>query len=325
MTDASMVEHSDVLDFADRKVNLHREDLVEYRAQVNRLRTKLEAHIAEHPHYALVKLLHAGSVAKGTALSTINDMDVAVYVRRDQAPTGSDPQLLSWLADRLREGYPNLNPDQFTTQQHCVTVSFRGSGLDVDVVPVLVEKASDQQGCLITKDTGDRVVTSVSQHLEFIRSRRKTHGREFTELIRLVKWWVRQQRRENADFRFKSFLVELIVARLVDTDQMSLDDYTISLEQFFGYIVKTGLQQRIAFTDYYAAGDLAASNGDAIEAYDPVNPTNNVARRYSIAERHLIVAAAQDTFDALTEAHYATTQGRAFDCWRDVLGPSFGR
>jgi len=318
------VTHSDVIDFADERVNLHRADVTEHRAQVNRLRDRLEKYIDAHPDYDLVKMLHAGSVAKGTALSTINDMDVAVYVKEASAPADL-PQLLSWLVARLREAYPTLEADQFVQQQHCVTVTFRGSGLDVDVVPVLYEGAADNIGSLITKDTGDRVLTSVSLHLEFIRSRRATYGRPFTEVIRLAKWWVRQRKRLDPDFRFKSFLVELLCAHLVDTGQIDLSDYSVALEQFFAYVVKTGLQQRIAFDDGYAIGELPARTGDAIEAFDPVNPVNNVARRYSIADRSVMVNAAQEAFDALAEAHYATTQGRAYDCWRDVLGPSFGR
>ncbi|MGW0103556.1 hypothetical protein, partial [Nocardia sp. NPDC003354] len=56
------------------------------RQQVNTLRDKLTSHIAENPGFSLVKMLHAGSVAKGTALRTVNDFDVAVYVRNDEAP-----------------------------------------------------------------------------------------------------------------------------------------------------------------------------------------------------------------------------------------------
>ena len=322
--DQPVVTHEDLVTFADTKVNLHRDDVADYRAQVRRLRNRLEEHIDEHPDYALVKMLNAGSVAKGTALSTINDMDVAVYVKKTEAPT-SDYRLLSWLADRLREAYSKLDHDQFVVQQHCVTVSFRGSGLDVDVVPVLYEGADNNQGWLITKDSGDRVLTSVSQHLDFIRTRRRSEGRSFTEVIRLIKWWVRQRKRQDSSFRFKSFLVELICAHLADERLVDVTDYPTALEQFFAYVVKTGMQERIAFSDFYDFKALPASTGDAIEAFDPVNPDNNVARRYGVSDRTRIVNAAQEAFDAIAEAYYSTTQGRAYECWRDIFGPGFGR
>jgi hypothetical protein len=54
-----------------------------------------------------------------------------------------------------------MQDDQFAPQDHCVQVQFRGSGLNVDVVPVLYEGEADDRGYLITKDFGDRVLTSI--------------------------------------------------------------------------------------------------------------------------------------------------------------------
>ncbi len=84
----SYVTHKTIAEFADNSVNLRQEDVEEYRAQVNRLREKLDKYIYEHPDYALVKMLHSGSVRKGTALKTINDMDVAVYIKADKGLSG---------------------------------------------------------------------------------------------------------------------------------------------------------------------------------------------------------------------------------------------
>ena len=44
---------------------------------------------------------------------------------------------LDYLAERLRKAFPNFKPDQVKPQTYSVTVSFLGSGLDVDVVPIL--------------------------------------------------------------------------------------------------------------------------------------------------------------------------------------------
>jgi hypothetical protein len=165
----SKISHADIVAFADDRVNLKREDVKAHREQVGRLRAKLETYIAAHPGFDLVKMLQSGSVAKGTALKTINDMDVAVYVKAGKAP-GSETKLFDWLAKRLRDASGDLMAaDQFVPQHHCVQVQFRGSGLDVDVVPVLYEGAADDRGYLITKDTGDRVLTSIPLHLAFTR------------------------------------------------------------------------------------------------------------------------------------------------------------
>lgn len=107
------ITHDLIAAFAAKRVNLPSESAQEYRDQVNRLRERLATHIAENPGFALVKMLHAGSVAKGTALRTVNDLDVAVYVKKEEVPV-RDEELVPWLAARLREANPNMKPDTST-------------------------------------------------------------------------------------------------------------------------------------------------------------------------------------------------------------------
>ena len=99
-----LIRHAEIAHFAADRVNLRREDAKEYREQVNRLRAKLDAFICEHPDYGLIKMLLSGSLAKGTALKTLNDIDVALYVAATNAPT-DEVALLDWLAARLRKAY----------------------------------------------------------------------------------------------------------------------------------------------------------------------------------------------------------------------------
>jgi tRNA nucleotidyltransferase (CCA-adding enzyme) len=309
---ASKVTHSDIAAFARDKVNLKRQDVEAHRAQVAGLRNRLEAYIAAHPAFDLVKMLHSGSVAKGTALKTINDMDVAVYVKAGKFP-GDEKQLLEWLAARLREAFGELmSADQFVPQTHCVKVQFRGSGLDVDVAPVLYAGAPDDRGYLIMRDTGDRVLTSIPLHLAFTRSRKAAHKTHYRQMVRLVKWWKRVQESQRKDFRFKSFMIELLLAYLFDKG-FDGTDYANALFNFFAYIRRTGLKERVIFSDYYSADSIADSTA-AIQIYDPVNPQNNVAGQYTEMQRIAIVEAAEDAADAIAYAQRATTKGPLCQC-----------
>src|SRR5882672_11103854 len=107
---APQIGHADIAVFADDCVNLKREDAKEYREQVAGLREKLDKYAADHPDYGLIKTLLSGSLAKGTALKTLNDIDLAFYVDAAKAPKG-EPDLLKWLAARIREAYPQMKPD----------------------------------------------------------------------------------------------------------------------------------------------------------------------------------------------------------------------
>jgi len=189
-------------------------------------------------------------------------------------------------------------------------------------VPVLYEGALDDRGYLVRKHTGERLLTSITLHLRFIRDRKSKYGKDFAQLIRLTKWWKRTVWSRDEDFRFKSFMIELLWAHLAD-DGLDLGDYTMALERFFVYIVKTGLEEQVAFTDNFSVSEIPARANAAIEVLDPVNFDNNVAVHYGIGDRARIVAAAQAALDAINDARFAPTKGRAVELWQTVLGPTF--
>jgi len=58
--------------------------------------------------------------------------------------------------------------------------------------------------------------------------------------------------------------------------------------------VKSPGEDAISFADYHPASKLPGPTGKAIEIFDPVNETNNVAAIYDDSHRQQIVSAAQD-------------------------------
>jgi hypothetical protein len=325
-----IIGHGEITAYAEAKVNLPKRIVDDRRAQLDYLRRRLDHYIGEHLDYDLIKIRGSGSVTKGTALKGSSDADMAAYVRAAAVGGTGAPEsgLLRWLRDRLVEvDGDTKSPDDFQLSDHAVGILFHGSGLKVDVAPVLYEGDPDDRGYLITR-RGERVLTSIRLHVEFIRRRKRTQGTGYAQLIRLLKAWVREQKRLDETFRCKSFLVELVVAHLADRgwrgQRLALDDYPTALEQVFAYIVRTRLADRIAFDDYYPASKLPGPTGAPIEVFDPVNPENNIVGAYTPAERDRLVAAAHDALDAITEAEYADTKGRAVACWKRVFGPGFG-
>ena len=81
----AQIGHDDIKGFAEDKVNLPAATAKKHRDQVKMLRERLERKIAADRNYGLVKMLHAGSVAKGTALRNVHDLDTAVYVKAAEA------------------------------------------------------------------------------------------------------------------------------------------------------------------------------------------------------------------------------------------------
>ena len=95
------VDHEVLATHARNKVNVSADDAAKRRTQVNHLRSRLEAHIAAHPDYGLVKLRASGSTAKHTAIRRVP------YKRPPfrPAPAAVERKALDWktFVDRWRE------------------------------------------------------------------------------------------------------------------------------------------------------------------------------------------------------------------------------
>jgi hypothetical protein len=329
---ASHVTHDVLVNHATNKVNIPADEARKRRTQVNYLRARLEEHIAAHPGYDLVKLRASGSTAKHTAIRRRrgegSDADVAAYVRAASAggTQAEEAGLLEWLRNRCIEVYGATKvAEDFVISDHAVGITLRGTGLKIDVAPVLYEDEPDDRGYLITRQ-GDRVLTSVTQHLAFIQTRRDAAGPEYRELIRLLKAWIREAKRNDEDLRCKSFLIELVVAHLWDQgwngQQLAIAGYPRAFEQVFAYIARTELRSPIVFTDFYPA-TAVTDNSDPIQVWDPVNPANNVARTYTDAHRQRLVKTATTALEEIAWATLAPTKAEANQAWRNVLGPGF--
>ncbi len=314
------VDHADIVKFAKDKVNLPKDKANEYRAQARRLREKLETYISEHPDFTLKKMMLSGSLAKGTALRTLNDIDVACYISGADVPRDVT-KLLDYLAERLRSAFPNFSPDQVKPQTYCVTVSFRGSGLDVDVVPILYDGDPQWYGNLVSQDDGSFLETSIPLHLDFANKRKQAQVTHFAQVVRLVKFWVKNAKRENSNFKFKSFMVEMVLAHLSDQG-LDFSDYPEALQHFFTFVARTNMRQRIIFEDYYKLSDVGTFS-EPIQIIDPVNAQNNAAKLYTTTQADAIVDAALDAGDAIDSALAAPTKSETLYYWRKVFGTSF--
>jgi len=314
------VDHAEIAKFAEERVNLPKDKADEYRAQARRLREKLDGYIGEHPDFTLKKMLLSGSLAKGTALRSLNDIDVACYISGADTPQ-EVATLLSYLAERLRKAFPNFSPDQVKPQTYSVTVSFKGTGLDVDVVPILYNGDSQWYGNLVSQDDGSLLKTSIPLHLEFTKKRKQAQEKHFAQVVRLIKFWARKMKTEREGFRFKSFMIEMILSNLCDQG-LDFSYYPEALQHFFTYIASTNLRERIVFKDYYEPKTIGTFT-ESIQIIDPVNPENNVARLYNNDQADMIVEAALDAGDAIDAALAAPTKHQTIYYWQKVFGSTF--
>ena len=314
------VGHNEITKFAQERVNLPKDKADEYRAQAGRLRDKLESYLSDHPDFTLKKMLMSGSLAKGTSLRSLNDIDVACYISGADAPADIQ-KLLEYLAKRLRKAFPNFKPEQVKPQTYSVTVSFRGSGLDVDVVPILYDGDANWYGKLVSQDDGSLLATCIPRHLEFIRKRKAACEKDFAQVVRLIKFWAARMKRERDGFRFKSFMIELILSHLAD-HALDFSDYPEAMQHFFTYVARSNLRERIAFDDYYQP-DVLRPFTETVQIVDPVNAKNNVSRLYTAAQADAVVDASLEAGDAIDAALAAPTKQETVYYWQKLFGPVF--
>ena len=174
---------------------------------------------------------------------------------------------------------------------------------------------------VVSQDDGSFLETCIPRHIEFIRKRKKANPHDFAQVVRLAKYWAKLQKQENERFRFKSFMIELVMAKLSDEGE-DFSDYPEALQSFFTYLTKTGVQERIAFSDYYPLSKIG-SFSDPVQMIDPVNAENNAARLYTTVNADAILDAALAAGDAIDAALAAPNKDKTVYYWRKVFGSAF--
>lgn len=290
----------------------------EYIAQTDFLIARLKKKIDEDSSFNVKGFKKTGSLIKGTVLKPKGDYgvdaDIAVFLDVSEAEKTDVDKLHNIILRLVAAVYPMKQPEDFTVQPRTLGIHFRESGLDVDLVPVIPIKDEPEYGWQPSSQAGQPIKTSIQGQLDFIKNRNDSDSR-FKSLVRLVKNWRNEQELD----RFRSFLIELIVAHL--NDQQGLNSsLELGLQRFFLYVAQSGLKEPVTFPEL---GELTTFPNDPVVVLDPVNKDNNVAARLTNMEREEIVRAAETAWNTVETAIWKEGKGETLDLWKEVMGRSF--
>lgn len=285
----------------------------EYHEQVDRLVSALGYRLKDQTDIKVTKVVKAGSFAKFTILRRTNDdpvdVDVVFYISGRDVGHETLESLTQNIYDVLVNLYPNKSVEHFEIQRKAATVNFVGSGLSVDIVPVIENPWKSGYGWQYDIHDGSRVETCAPCQVKFVQ-KRKDADANFRTLVRLGKRW-----RRHTEIKLKSFMVELVMAYLLDKNG-SAGSIEQRFRDFLLYIADSGLKEVIRFPEN---GILVPTFNDPVVILDPVNSSNNVASRLTEAERVEIVDAAHSSWEA---AYHASVSGET-EVWKEVFGPRF--
>ena len=196
----------------------------------------------------------------------------------------------------------------FEIQRKATTVSFIGSGLSVDVVPVIQDEDRPDYGWQFDLEDGSMAQTCAPCQIQFVRDRKDKH---FRTLVRLAKKW-----RNHAELKpLKSFAIELILAYVLDQEG-SEGSIEQRFRRFLLYIAQSELKDVIQFPEN--TGPIGCFN-DPVVILDPVQSDNNVAARITELERQQIASAASEAWET---ANFASVENDN-EVWKELFGPHF--
>ena len=286
----------------------------EYHRQVDFLIDKLSEDLRDEIEVRITKTVKAGSFAKFTILRKTSedpiDVDVVCYISDRSVDQETLESLNDSIHDLLIRLYPNKDVGDFEIQRKATTVSFIGSGLSVDVVPVIQDEDRPDYGWQFDLEDGSTVQTCAPCQIQFVRER-KDKDKHFRTLVRLAKKW-----RNHAELKpLKSFSIELILAYLLDQEgtEGSIEH---RFRRFLLYMAQSELKDVIQFPEN--TGPIGCFD-DPVVILDPVQSDNNVAARITESERHQIVNAASEAWET---AHFASIENDNA-VWKELFGRHF--
>lgn len=286
----------------------------EYHAQVDRLVNALRISVSDKIEIKITKVVKAGSFAKYTILRRTTydpvDVDVVFYISGRDAGKETLESLSTTIHELLIKIYPNKSVEDFEIQRKAATVTFVGTGLSVDIVPVIEDESRPGYGWQFDLRDGSKVQTCAPCQIQFVRDRKNQDG-DFRTLVRMAKKW-----RNYAEIKpLKSFAIELIMAHVLAT-QGKEGSIEQRFRAFLLYIAQSGLKHQISFPENTLP---LGTFSDPVVILDPVYSLNNVTSRISEAERQEIVAAAQEAWETVNFASVESDDA----IWKEVFGPGF--
>lgn len=286
----------------------------EYHEQVDRLVVVLSKSLRDSTEIKITRVVKAGSFAKYTILRKTSvdpvDVDVVLYISGRDADKETLDSLNDTIYELLIALYPNKSVEDFEIQRKAATVTFVGSGLSVDIVPVIEDESQPGYGWQFDIHDGTKVQTCAPCQIKFVRDRKNQDG-DFRTLVRMAKRW-----RNQAELKpLKSFAIELIMAHVL-ASQGNAGSIEQRFRNFLLYIAQSGLKEEIKFPENAAP---FATFSDPVIILDPVCSLNNVTSRLSEAERKEIVAAAEAAWEI---ANFASAENDN-EVWKEIFGPRF--
>ena len=285
-----------------------------YANQIDNLKDKVTVAIDNIEGIKLLKAKRAGSWKKGTALAprgdSALDIDMVFFIEKEKGYKFDAETIRTELVEILCTAYPNKSSDDFINGKKTVGVVFKGTGLEVDIVPFIPEKKGSKYGLQPEKllNTGTHL-TSVDGQLQFCRDLRQDN-REYTSIVRMLKHW-----RNEMELDLPSFAIEILAGKAIQNGEITETAIGDGAARIFEW-----LGRGEALKVYFGKRGKVGSERPWIS--DPTNDTNNVVARV-LGSWDEVTQEAEKAWEIIMYAKSVAGKGTTRDLWKEVMGPRF--
>ena len=297
------------------RIKLTQEQKTSYAQQIDHLKTNISSAINNMENPRVIKTKQAGSWKKGTALAPKGDypldIDIVFYLNLEEHVSFDAEELREELIKILCKAYPNKQESDFTDGKKTVGIVFKGSGLEVDIVPFIPEKGNTTYGRQPRKKLNSgEFKTSVDKQLDFTSEIKEKYS-NFTSVVRILKKW-----RNYKELELSSFSIELVVAGLIEAGKISNSSISHAIIVFFEFL-GNGDPVKVYFQNA-----IGAQSSDTPWVADPTNNENNTINMLE-SKWYEVIQTAENAFETLSYAQAVRETGETLELWKEIFGPSF--
>ena len=296
------------------RIKLTQEKKRDYTNQIDNLKEKVTKAIGSMGGVSLERVKRAGSWKKGTALAPRGDraldVDMVFFLKKEEGYEYDGEDIREELVEALVQTYPNKGKEDFKNGRTTVGVVFRGTGLEVDIVPFIPERKGSSYGKQAEKELGAGCLrTSVRWQLEFVRDMKRAN-RTYASMVRLLKYW-----RNEQEVELGSFGIEIILGDLIRKGEISTTGMEDGLIKFW----ETVGRERELVIRFGKTGEVGEGRP---WISDPANDDNNAVGK-NLEEWGQTRGAAEKAWETISYARTVTSESRRRELWKEIMGSRF--
>ncbi|SRR6266704_797471 len=268
--------------------------------RVGEVRDWLQGHEfrTKSPHTQL-----SGSYSRHTAIETIPDVDVLLFVPEDQLERSPNAVLLE--VHGVLKDYPAAEINT-QGQRRSVRLEFPAEDLYLDIVPAVADKGLAHALRVPDRPQEEWIRSDPLGYAERLTKANQANGEKLVPLIKLLKAWRDEQMEQR---RPKSYVIEVMLLYALEEGKLVLCDRSVAenVHDAFVYV-----------TDKYA--ELMDNGTGAPRVSDPQVPDQFITKGWERSHFETFMRRAREARRTAARALAADDEAAAGQEWKRVFG-----